>query len=92
MTALDLARLVLFAGLGLAAGLAYFRALNANVRLYVEGGGTWRAALVHGLRFAAAAALFWLAAQWGAGALLAALGGFLGGRFLTLRPVLRDPC
>jgi len=68
----------LLGGLG---GLAYFALLRASLQT-----GRWR--LVAGtmlLRLAAAAGLFWLAAQSGAWPLLAALAGFLAARGLMLR-------
>lgn len=90
MSVSDLAMLVLFAALGAAAGLAYFWALRANLRLYFERRG-WAAVLL-ALRLMGVAALFWLIAQAGAAALIAALAGFLAARFLFLLGVRRQPC
>lgn len=90
MTVLDLAGPALFAAVGAAAGLAYFWALRGNLRLYLEGRN--RAAAVLALRLAVTAAVFWLIAGQGAAALIAALGGFLAGRFLFMRWVRRQPC
>lgn len=73
--------LLLYGSLGGLGGLAYFAALRASLAIL-----DWRlliCALV--ARLAAAAGLFWLAAQGGAGPLLAAFAGFLVGRAVMLR-------
>jgi len=91
MTALSLAKAAVFFGLGLALGLAYFRGLRANVRLYLSGARAWRAAGLHALRLAGAGLAFWAASSWGATAVLAMLLGFMGARFFSLRGV-GTPC
>lgn len=66
---------------GLLGGSAYFAALKASLRL--TDGRLMAAAAA--LRLAAAGALFWLAAQWGAAALLGGLAGFLAARMVMVR-------
>jgi len=90
MSLSDVVSPVMFAALGFAAGLAYFRALWGNLRLYFE--GRKAAAAVLALRLAAAAGLFWLIAGFGAAALLAALAGFLASRVFVLAWVRRQEC
>jgi hypothetical protein len=90
MTATAILHLVFFAGLGFAAGVAFFWALARNLALYFEGGRVWPAAL-HALRLLFLGALLWAIAQAGAGALLSALGGFLAARHLALRGARRAP-
>lgn len=68
--------------LGLGLGLAYFAALKASLRLVGHPLVLGASSL---LRLATAMAGFWAAAQGGAMPLLAALGGFLAGRWLMLR-------
>ena len=68
--------------LGVVLGLAYFKALKASLRFAGRPPEVAAAAL---LRLAAAGGGFWAAAQAGAAPLLAALGGFLAGRWLMLR-------
>ena len=91
MTVPSLLEDLAFAGLGLVLGLGYFRALRANIRMYLEGGRPWQAAGVLALRLGGAAVAFWLASRWGAAAAIAMLGGFLVARFLSLREA-RQPC
>lgn len=70
---------------GAVLGAAYIRLLALNVALYAKGAG-WRLALaLHCGRLALIAAAMWGAVQWGGGALLAALGGFLAARALMIR-------
>ena len=73
--------LLLHAGLGLVGGAVYFALLRASLSF-----GDWRmiAASV-AVRLAAAGLLFRLAAQSGAGPLLAALAGFLAARWVMVR-------
>ena len=75
--------LAFFAGLAL--GTAYFRALGANVALYVTGEATGRALALHGLRLVGAGVVFFAAAQFGAGPLLGVLAGFVVARLLLVR-------
>ena len=90
MTAAAILHPVLFAGLGFAAGVAFFRALERNLALYLEGGRVWPAAL-HALRLVLVGTLLWAVAQAGAGALLSGLGGFLAARHLAVRGTRRAP-
>jgi F1F0 ATPase subunit 2 len=60
---------------GLLLGVGHVAALGWNVRLYLAG-DRGRAIALHVLRFGAVTAAMWLAAQRGAGALLAAAAGF----------------
>ena len=77
---------VIIAGVaGFACGFAFFRALAANVALYVSGRAKGRAIAVHVLRLAGVGAAFFAAAQFGAAPLLAALVGFLIARAVTTR-------
>ena len=64
----------LFAGIGLGAG--YFALLHAEVGQFVRGAAPHYAIMMHVLRLAVAVLVFWLIAQYGATALLAALAGF----------------
>jgi F1F0 ATPase subunit 2 len=64
----------LFAGIVLGAG--YFALLHAEVGQFVRGAAPRYAIMMHILRLAAAVLVFWLIAQYGAMALLAALAGF----------------
>lgn len=73
---------VLCALLGVALGLAYFLALKASLRFSGRPPAMVAAAL---LRLAVAGGGFWAAAQAGAAPLLAALGGFLAGRWVLMR-------
>ena len=68
--------------LGLVLGLAYFAVLRASLR-FTARPLVLAASVV--LRLGAAVAGFWAAAQAGAAPLLAALAGFLAGRWLMLR-------
>jgi F1F0 ATPase subunit 2 len=77
--------IVSYAVVGLAAGLAYFAALRVNVRLYVDGSARWRPMILHGVRIAAAVALFWVLATRGAAPLVAGLAGFVTARFIAQR-------
>lgn len=74
-----------YAVVGLAAGFAYFAALRINVRLYLDGSAPWRPLILHGIRIAAAVALFWVLATQGAASVLAGLVGFLTARFIAQR-------
>jgi F1F0 ATPase subunit 2 len=76
---------VSYAVVGLATGLAYFAALRVNVRLYLDGDARWRPVILHGVRIAAAVALFWLLATQGAAPLVAGLAGFVTARFIARR-------
>jgi F1F0 ATPase subunit 2 len=70
---------------GLAAGLAYFAVLRVNVRQYLDGTARWQPLTLHGVRIAAAVALFWVLATQGAAPMLAGLAGFVTARFVALR-------
>jgi len=65
-------------------GWLFFRTLAENARMYLEGGRMGRALILHAVRIAVAVALFYTAAQYGAGPLLAALLGFLGARAMCI--------
>lgn len=75
---------------GTLAGVAYFRSVWWSARLLVSGrrGAGLAVAMAAG-RLAAIAAVFWLAARWGALALLAAAAGVLLGRALELHRARR---
>jgi len=80
-----------FAVLGGGAGWLHFAALARNVALLT---GTGEASIprtlgLAALRFAISGAVLFAAAQYGAGALLAALGGWLLARTLRLRAARR---
>ncbi len=92
MTEWTIVKVVLFAGLGIAVGVAYFAALRYNVVLYVERGLGWPALVLHGGRIVAAGLVFWLVAFEGAAALLATMTGFLAARFVLLHRARRTPC
>jgi FtsH-binding integral membrane protein len=64
----------LFVGIVLGAG--YFALLHAEVGQFMRGMPARYAIMMHVLRLAVAALMFWLIAQYGAMALLAALAGF----------------
>ncbi len=68
--------------LGLLGGLAYFAALQWSLRLPLRG-----VAALALLRLAIAGVLLWGVAQAGALPLLAALGGVLAGRWVSLRRI-----
>lgn len=72
------------AGVGLAAGFAYFRALWWNVGLF-ERGATPKALALLLARFAALAGVFIGLAKYGALALLAGAGGLLVARKILVR-------
>ena len=76
---------------GLAAGGCYFALLAKSTRMHLDGAPLGRLLVLFVLRFAGAGALFWVAAQYGALALLVALGGFMLARgaiqgFVVNRP------
>lgn len=62
--------------LGLLIGASYFALLRAEVGQVLHGARARYAIMTHVLRLAAAGLVFWLIAQHGATALLAALAGF----------------
>ncbi|MEZ5931059.1 MAG: ATP synthase subunit I [Alphaproteobacteria bacterium] len=66
---------------GIALGLLYFALMLKTVRLHAsQDNAEWLIPL-HLLRFAIAVPAFWLAAQWGALALLLTLAGFILARY-----------
>ena len=83
MTPLAMTSLSALLGLGL--GLAYFALLRASLRL--SGQAVVLVIMALG-RLGLAGAGFWTAAQAGAMPLLAALAGFLAGRWLWMRKVM----
>lgn len=72
--------------LGVVLGAGYFALLHAEVGQFVRGAPARYAITTHLLRLATAALVFWLIAQYGATALLAALAGFTL-VLVTLRPL-----
>lgn len=78
-------RLLAFAGAGAAFGFVYFRLLERTALLFGAGKGWRMPAALTLARLGAALVLFAGAAQFGAGALLAAFGGFLLARVIALR-------
>jgi hypothetical protein len=89
MTAGTLASLVGYVALGAAMAAVYLCLLRVNTRLYLEGGPWWKPILLHLGRVAVMIAGFWGAATGGAGAVLAAFGGFLLARAALIRPMAR---
>jgi hypothetical protein len=73
-----------FALAGLALGGLSFAALRLNTELYVAG-GLWRSLILHVARLGALAAGLVLAAQQGAGPLLAGAGGLVLARWIAVR-------
>jgi hypothetical protein len=70
---------------GFALGWGYFHALHRTIDLVVHG-ERWRSPLLLTIaRIGSAVLVFGGAAQFGAGALLASLAGFLLARFVMLR-------
>jgi len=63
--------------LGFGLGILYFRNLRENARLWVEGEGRLRPALLHVARLLLAALVFALIARAGAAPLLASFFGFV---------------
>ena len=70
--------LAVFSGLSL--GVCYFLLLARAARLHVSGVSVARIIPLYALRVAVALGVFWMAAQYGALALLLTLAGFLLGR------------
>jgi F1F0 ATPase subunit 2 len=73
---------------GLALGVVHVAALPWNVRLYLAGPRD-RAIALHVVRFAAVAAVMWLAGRHGVGALLALAVGFLAATWVAARAGVR---
>ncbi|HLN49861.1 MAG TPA: ATP synthase subunit I [Steroidobacteraceae bacterium] len=70
---------------GFALGMSYFASLRLTVQAYAAPRG-WRAAMaLTGARLIGALIVFSIAARFGAGALLAAFGGFLIARTVAMR-------
>jgi hypothetical protein len=65
-----------FLFIGIVLGAGYFALLHAEVGRLARGAASRYAIMMHVLRVAAAVLMFWLIAQYGATALLAALAGF----------------
>ncbi len=80
-----------FAAIGAALGLVYFALLDRAVRAHVAGAPVRRIAGLHVLRGAAALGVFWLLAQHGATALVAALAGFVAARVVVQRRACGGP-
>ena len=74
-----------FATAGLLFGSGYFVALRSAVSLYCRGGGALSAGALTVGRLGAAVGFFALTVHWGAGALIAALAGFLLVRTFAVR-------
>jgi len=71
-----LGRVFPYSALGALLGIAFFSALDWNVRLYVDDGGGWSALFVHLMRLLVIGAAFTLCARRGALPLLSSLAGF----------------
>lgn len=67
---------------GLAGGTAYFLMLAQSVRMHLAGTRIFYQIICLAIRVTIAGALFWIAAQFGALVLLAALASFIGSRFI----------
>lgn len=76
--------LALFALAGVALGIAYFYALDGNVRLYLRPGLRVLAVLVHIARLALLAGALFVIARVGALPLLVSFAGLLVGRWWVL--------
>jgi F1F0 ATPase subunit 2 len=74
-----------FVFVGVILGLAYFRALAWNVRLYLGRSGGALGPLVHVLRIMGTAAVFVLIARSGGVPLLVTLAGFQVTRIMAVR-------
>ena len=85
MTEPSVQAVAFYAAFGLIVGLGYFVALRHNVDLYIDRGPGWLPVLMHGLRIAAAIALFAWLASLGALPILSSLAGFLAGRMVAFR-------
>ena len=72
-------------GLGLLAGMVYFRALRRATDIFARGGGVGAALLMGGGRFAGLGLVLFLAALEGAWPLLCLAGGVMLARFFMLR-------
>jgi hypothetical protein len=75
-----------FVVIGVLLGAGYFAVLRIEVRRIVGGLPARYAILIHVARLAAAGLAFWVVAQFGAAALLAALAGFTLA-LATLKPL-----
>jgi hypothetical protein len=75
-----------FVVIGVLLGAGYFAVLRIEVRRIVGGLPARYAILIHVARLAAAGLVFWVVAQFGAAALLAALAGFTLA-LATLKPL-----
>jgi hypothetical protein len=75
-----------FVVIGVLLGAGYFAVLRIQVRRIVGGLPARYAILIHVARLAAAGLVFWVVAQFGAAALLAALAGFTLA-LATLKPL-----
>ena len=71
-----LGRVLPYGALGALLGIAFFSALDWNVRLYVDDGAGWSALLVHLMRLLVVGAAFTLCARRGALPLLSSMAGF----------------
>lgn len=85
----SLASLGGYAVLGAAMAGLHLGLLRLNTRLYLDGGPWWQPAALHLGRMAVTIAGFALVATAGAGAVLAAFGGFLVARATLIRPMAR---
>jgi len=75
-----------FLVVGIMLGVGYFALLHAEVGQFVHGAAARYAIMTRLMRLAAAVLVFWLIAQYGATALLAALAGFTL-VLVTLKPL-----
>lgn len=82
VSAAELAVAIAGGGLaGLGVGLLHFALLRRTVADYVNAAPLWSPLLLTAVRFAAAAAVFWLLVQWSAAAAISGLLGFTLARF-----------
>lgn len=81
----------LFALFGTLAGLGYFAALRINVGLYLKGSGLAAPLALHGLRIALLGGALFLAARFGATALMASLAGIAAAKAIAIRAAWRSP-
>lgn len=76
------------AGFGI--GILFFWLLKINSELYLQGEKIWLGVLTHLARFATLVFVFWYISSFGAVALLGSFGGFLMGRLVFMKYMLRE--
>ena len=88
MTSLLTALVSISIGLGL--GVIFFWLLKINSELYLRGKTAWFGVLAHIARLAILVLIFWYVANFGAGVLLSSFGGFLLGRLIFMKFLLKE--